>query len=202
MQNNKKLLVDDGYDVADAELPMAHHCRVCEAELNNDNWYQSNQKNWNYICKECTRKYKEDNKESIAAVSKIYREENKESAIDKAKVYRENNKEDIAAKYKVYCEENKESIAYMRKDYNRLHPPEFRTYVTPAGQCIQLNNWFDGCRRHHADPNTIIHIPKDMHVFNRYNIKTGKGMSTINAMAFEYLFSERTAASEVCGWCI
>ena len=29
-------------------------CRVCDAELNYDNWHPSSQKQGNYICKECS----------------------------------------------------------------------------------------------------------------------------------------------------
>jgi len=67
--------------------------------------------------------------------------------------------------------------------------PHKRDYVTPVGRCAHLNEWFKGCRQHHVDPDTIIHIPAQMHIENWHNIKTGKGMDVINAMAFEYLFS-------------
>ena len=34
---------------------MKFPCRVCGVKLDDDNWYTSSQKNWQYICKECTK---------------------------------------------------------------------------------------------------------------------------------------------------
>ena len=61
------------------------------------------------------KKYREENKEKVAAYSKKYREENKEKVAAYSKKYREENKEKAAAYRKKYYEENKEKW----KEYNQ-----------------------------------------------------------------------------------
>ena len=47
-------------------------CRVCGDELNDDNWYSSNQKNYKYICKECDLEYHRLYKEKNPDKTKVY----------------------------------------------------------------------------------------------------------------------------------
>ena len=74
------------------------------------------------------RKYRERNKEKIAA----HRERNKEEAAVYMKEYRERNKEKIAAQMKEYCEKNKEEISEKKREYDQ----------TPKGKQVQtIANW-------------------------------------------------------------
>ena len=72
-------------------------------------------------CKLCRRKYRQDNKEKIAARAKQHYQDNKEKIKAKHKAYREANKEKIAANdrrngYK-WRQANKEKIEAQRKQY-------------------------------------------------------------------------------------
>lgn len=124
-------------------------------------------------------RYYEDNKEMFVQ----YYEDNKERIHTRQKQYRETHKEEIAARMKLYYRDNIKMI----REWRRAHPTEKRTYVVDVGSCTHLNSYFDGCRRHHVDINTIIHIPKDMHIYHKHNIRTGEGMDVINSLAFEFL---------------
>jgi len=53
-----------------------------------------------------------------------------------------------------------------------------------------LNKLFDNSESHHIDENYVIHIPKELHRRIRHNLKTGKNMDKINALAFKFLFSQ------------
>lgn len=86
--------------------------------------------------------------------------------------------------------DNKDELSLYWKRYRRACPLDRRTYVTREGACIHLNEWFVGCRRHHVDPNTIVHIPTEIHTRHQHNIRTGYGMDIINALAFEFLFGQ------------
>ena len=68
-------------------------------------------------CKECKRKYRQENKESI----RKYLQENKERIAERARKYRQENKESIA-EYKIkYRQENKESIRkYLQENKENL----------------------------------------------------------------------------------
>ena len=91
-------------------IPMIHNCRVCEVELDDDNWYLSNQKCRNYICKECVLKnqrlYREANRDKVNAASRLYCENNPEKA--KAKWTRAQRK-----KGQLPMSKNKECSSYF-----------------------------------------------------------------------------------------
>ena len=99
-------------------------------------------------CKECCKKYREQNKEAKAEYSKKYyeankqaileqqkeyKEQNKEAIAERGKKYREQNKEVIAERKKKYYEANKEALAERKKKYNK----EYRQ--TPQGQVVEFN---------------------------------------------------------------
>ena len=75
-------------------------------------------------CKECRKKYYEQNKEKIAARNKKYYGENKEELAARNKKHREQNKEEIAAYHKKYREENKGKIAAYSKKYREENKEE------------------------------------------------------------------------------
>jgi hypothetical protein len=106
------------------------------------------------------------------------------------KKYNAAHKEEFKERDKKYYEEHKDHINMWNRRYAGAHPRDPRDYILPPCDCTKLNQWFDGCRCHHVDPNTIIHIPKETHISHVHNIRTGVGMDVINTLAFEFLFEE------------
>lgn len=139
---------------------------------------------------EYQKMYRIENKEACMEYWKQYRIDNKEKISVFNRRYNSDNKENLAAYHARYYLANKESIAAWNKQYQRDNPKEVRRYVTPVKSCNHLNKWFDGCRRHHIDPDTIVHIPADMHIHHPHNIQTGDGMGVINMLAFGFLFGQ------------
>ena len=128
-------------------------------------------------------------KEEIARRSS-YNDARMVKEVARRKQYKIDNAVAIKAQRKEHYEANKESILSNNRRYAREHSRDPRDYVLDPCKCLNLNDWFDGCRRHHVAANVIIHIPYDMHVTTYHNIRNGKGMAQINTMAFEFLFSE------------
>ena len=67
------------------------------------------------------KKYGEEKKEKIAANGKKYREDHPERKAATGKKYREANKEKIAEYHKKYCQENKEKVAAQKKKWQDIH---------------------------------------------------------------------------------
>jgi len=78
---------------------MTHKCRVCEVELNDDNWYLSYQKKRDYICRECSKEK-----------SRLYREENPDKIKESQHLYIEKNRDEINARQRLYQVNNPEKI--------------------------------------------------------------------------------------------
>ena len=105
-------------------------------------------------CKECRKRYRENNKEKISEYHKEYKKknkekikeyneknkehqkqyrreyylENKEKAIAKAKEYYEENKEKILDDKKKYREENKKKISEWQKEYQKNNGEKLKEY--------------------------------------------------------------------------
>ena len=58
-----------------------------------------------------------------------------------------------------------------------------------------LNSWFVGSNRHHINLNDVIYIPESMHDSVRHNVWTGKNMTKINAIAYNFLFKQAVEAA-------
>jgi hypothetical protein len=52
---------------------------------------------------------------------------------------------------------------------------------------IYLNNWFEGCHRHHITKTIVACIPPELHKHIWHNLHTGQGMYEINTLIFQYL---------------
>jgi hypothetical protein len=50
-----------------------------------------------------------------------------------------------------------------------------------------INEWFEGCHRHHITKTIVAHIPADLHNSVYHNLKTGENMETINALALQFV---------------
>ena len=136
------------------------------------------------------RDYRKENPEAERARLKRWCDKNPEYHHTYLKGYNLAHKEEFKQRDKLYYEEHKITVLARNRRYASDHPRDPRDYILPPYKCTKLNQWFDGCRCHHVDPSTIIHVPKDMHVSHVHNIRTGAGMDFINALAFEFLFKE------------
>lgn len=104
---------------------MARECRVCEVELDNENWNPSQQKGKSYICKKCNAKkgrawYKENadkTKENVSA----WREANPEKYKATSRAWAKNNPDKVKAMWtrahrkagQLPFDENKECTSYF-----------------------------------------------------------------------------------------
>ena len=80
-------------------------------------------------CKNCDRKYYEDNKEHILEKNKMYRNEHKEERREANKKYRENNKDKIKKKKQEYYENNKENLLKYQKEYREENKDKIAEYM-------------------------------------------------------------------------
>ena len=149
------------------------------------------------LCKHCyNNQYYAEHADEIAAHTKQYHIDNADVRNARSKQYDIDNADVRNAYFRQYRKDHADSINAYNRQYHREHPNEIRNYVSPAGQCVQLNRWFEGCNRHHVDPETIIHIPAEIHNTYYHNIKTGKGMNRINELAYAFLCGQRGACSQ------
>jgi len=56
---------------------------------------------------------------------------------------------------------------------------------------IPLNKWFEGSEGHHIDRERVIYIPLELHDNIYHSITKNRNMEKINAMAFEFLASQK-----------
>lgn len=75
-------------------------------------------------------------------------------------------------------------------EWKGFAPPATREHIVKAEHCIRLNKPFPECEGHHLSRSLLIYIPKELHNHIRHNLKTGKGMASINAIAIQYLHSD------------
>jgi predicted transcriptional regulator len=55
---------------------------------------------------------------------------------------------------------------------------------------VYLNEWFNGCHRHHITKTLVIHIPGELHNHISHNLKTGRGMGKMNMLALQFMNGE------------
>lgn len=136
---------------------------------------------------EYARDYRKEKPEAESVRTNKWRAKNPEYMPSYLQRYHEEHGEEIKAQNKEYYERRKDYILTRNRQYATDHPRDPRDYILPPYQCTKLNDWFDGCRRHHVDPSTIVHIPADMHITNTHNIRTWDGMDVINSLALEFI---------------
>ena len=128
------------YENEDGEIA-AKECTKCEVIKTANRFSKSKNKlgGLNSHCKECERKYKQENKEiiikyyqenkeRIAEYQRKYKQENKESIAENARKYQQENKETIAEKARKYQQENKESIAENARKYYQENKERITEY--------------------------------------------------------------------------
>ena len=63
-----------------------------------------------------------------------------------------------------------------------------RDHILCEGQCIKLNSRFNNSSFHHLSKSLGIYIPTKLHRHIDHNLKTGKHMDKMNALALQYLY--------------
>ena len=111
------------HKLKDGKFGLRAQCKECRKKYceQNKGAIAKQQKEWYEANKanilEQRKKYYEENKEARAEWQKRYREQNKEAIAKKNKRYREQNKGAIAERDKEYYEANKANILEQRKKY-------------------------------------------------------------------------------------
>ena len=123
---------------------MTHNCRVCEVELNDDNWYPSFQKGGNYLCKECDKErcrvYRKANQDKLKEYACLHREEHSE----KVKAINTRHQRKNGA---LPFDENKECTSYYGVYINEgllkryFNDVEVMPYGYPGYDFICNNGW-------------------------------------------------------------
>ena len=62
-----------------------------------------------------------------------------------------------------------------------------RSHLLHKSQCIQMNDWFDGCNAHHITKSIIAFIPDELHKHIKHSLKTGSNMGEMNALAIQFI---------------
>jgi len=75
---------------------------------------------FNHRCKECDKKYRENNKEKTTEYQKEYRKVNKKILSEKNKEYYNLNRNKIINKNKTYNKVNKNKIAKYKNEYQKI----------------------------------------------------------------------------------
>ena len=107
------------YENEDGEIA-AKECTGCEV-IKTANRFTKKKNRFGGLsscCKSCVRKYRQENKESIAEVTRKYYQENKERIAEYTRKYRQENKESIAGYHRKRYEENRASIAEQKRKYH------------------------------------------------------------------------------------
>ena len=94
-------------------------CSTCkiEKDLESFNKCKTNKDGLHYVCKDCRKKERLQNREHIQKKQKEYYESNKEELLIKNKQYRVDKKEEIYLQRKEYRELKKEHIKMKNKEY-------------------------------------------------------------------------------------
>jgi len=109
-------------------------CSKCEEEKDISEYVKSNisKDGLAYVCKSCSKKWREANKEKAKEYRKVYREQNKEKIAKRCKSYNETNKDKIY-KYnkeygKTYNAINKDKINERAKLYGKQNRKKISKY--------------------------------------------------------------------------
>jgi hypothetical protein len=106
-------------------------CSKCKEEKPFEEFYRdkSTKDGRKSFCKECSKRYYENNKEKVREQHKRWRDNNKEKIIEYQKQYRDNNKEKERERHKRYYENNKEKILEWKKQYYENNKEKIMEYM-------------------------------------------------------------------------
>lgn len=145
--------------------------------------------NGGYIAIHTHKQYYSENNKKIRKRSKDWNKENKERKAEKGHKWYRINKEAIIKRTAEWCKGHKNKRKIINSRYARKNSKKMKARRRQLG-FIPLNNSFPNAAAHHVDINHIIYIPDKIHRSNSHNLKTGRGMPQINAIAFRWLFKE------------
>ena len=106
-------------------------CSTCGKikTLNSFSKNKNEKDGFHYRCKDCAKKYYENNKEYLIAHTKAWRALNKEHLKLYNKKYNLENKEKISKRQKRYREEHKIELSLYSKEYSKRNKNRIRAYV-------------------------------------------------------------------------
>jgi len=145
----------------------AKECTGCEVikTANRFNKHKNKIGGLSPCCKECERKYRQENKERIAEHKRKYRQENKERIAEHKRKYRQENKERIAEHKRKYRQENKEGdqLNCMRRRARKRQLPDDLTLeqrnavLGHFNSSCALTGCTDGIHLDHVIPVSVGH---------------------------------------------
>ena len=84
-----------------------------------------------------------------------------------------------------FCKKRAKKVKRVKKEKRQYRK---RKYVNNVGDCICLNERFEGSSAHHLNKNLIIYIPIKLHQHLIHNIRDGYQMDEMNILALQYLY--------------
>ena len=161
------------------------------------------------------REYYQKNKLKKLAKCKQYQQKHKEERVAYKKQYYQKYKEEILAHNRQKYQEHKKERSIYAKQYYKEHRKEILTrqkqwqkanldkvrehYRKKAHKrernlgFVPLNEWFEGSEAHHIDRERVIYMPKEYHQSVWHCLETGKNMTLINSIAWDYLIESKIA---------
>lgn len=113
-------------------------CRICDVELDDENWYPSYLKNGNYICKECVKEYdslhREANRDKINAQKRLHYEANQNKLTEQKRLYREAHRDELNARALLHLEANRDEINARARARHKANPEKGKARSTRASR--------------------------------------------------------------------
>ena len=105
-------------------------CTKCKETKPFEEFHKSNisKDGYRYDCKECRKKYCQDNKENIKAQKKEYYQTNKDKASEIGREYYQTNKDKIKARAREYHHKNKDKLSEKAKKYREENKERLAEY--------------------------------------------------------------------------
>ncbi len=129
-----------------------------------------------------------NNCDKIRKRSIDWNKNNKEQKAETRRKDYEKNKKKMIAQSVKWNKDNKEKRKIISARYTKTHWRKYKARRRGMG-FTELNTKFENSHAHHVDNEQVVYIPEKLHRSVSHNLKTGRGMQTINALAFKYLFS-------------
>lgn len=141
--------------------------------LNLRKWRAENQEKYKQSYKDYHLKHKEERHKYASEYHKTHKEARRENRI---KTYIKNKEQE-----KAY------SDVWRKTPIGKLSHSKSTDYRNRNLGSNMLNNWFNGCERHHVTKQDIICIPKDIHHAYIHTHKKLESMKKINIIAWDYM---------------
>ena len=162
--------------------------------------------------KEYMKKYYQINGDKLKKQCEKYRQSHREERRKYYSKYYQINREKILRHYRQYYQTHREEIGKKQQKYHWMHKKEnverkklwrknnpkreretTRKHNNKRERNLgfnPLNEWFEGSNAHHINFNDVIYIPEGLHRSIPHNVWTGKNMSQINCLAYQFLMGD------------